>query len=57
MCMYVCICILFIIFKDRAGKEFIYMPKWSEIKTILNGKDTVEKVNKQLCFENNNPMV
>ena len=40
---------LFIVFKDSYGKESWYMPKYSEIDQLLQGKLKVEQINKDLA--------
>lgn len=40
---------LFVVFKDKNGDLFKWMPKWDEIDTLLQKKDEVEMVNRKIC--------
>ena len=43
---------LFVYFKDPQGRDYVWMPKWDELKEILQEKETVEMKNKELCKQN-----
>ena len=37
---------LFAVFNDRAGKEYVWMPRWKDVESIQDNKDVVEGKNK-----------
>ncbi len=43
---------LFIIFKDFDGKEYSFMPKWSDIQQFNAQKDSIEKMNSDIAKYN-----
>ena len=44
---------MFVVFKDRYGRELWYMPRWGEITEINKKKEEVEEINRKLCREAN----
>lgn len=40
---------MFIIFKDREGNEYSYMPKWQDLKTFNDKSFEIEIINKEQC--------
>lgn len=44
---------MFIIFKDNAGVEYSYMPKWQDLKTFNDKSFEIEIINQELCKKYN----
>lgn len=42
---------LFVIFKDRAGHEYVWMPRWKDVEAVQDNKVLVEHKNKELARE------
>lgn len=40
---------LFVVFRDREGREYVWMPRWKDFEAIQDNKDVVEQKNKELA--------
>lgn len=42
---------LFVVFKDREGREYVWMPRWDDVESIQDNKVLVEHKNKEKARE------
>src|SRR5574343_90217 len=44
---------LFVVFRDRFGHEFQWMPRWADIEELNKKRVEVDLINKRLCAQHN----